>query len=282
MRAWIDIVNDILALEDMSVLRAKLVEERTNFNILPEKKDLFNAFLTCPYGKTSVVILGQDPYPDPKHPHGLAFSSKSKERPASLVNIFKEIRDELYPGMLIEELFKSNDLTEWSKQGVLLLNTCLTVREGSPGSHKDLGWDVFTKAIMEELNQHPNSIVFMLWGSHAKAYSSMITNPSHLILTSAHPSPLSAEKGFFGNMHWRTASAFMRRNFYRMLSDELNMQMDQDRLKRRTQEFFESKGLKITSGNVEQVYRIMFEDIGLMFDSLIPDLQKMHQIDWRT
>lgn len=282
MKNWKEILDTILSSEKMVEMKGKLDVERANFNILPEKKNMFNAFMLCPFDKLKVVILGQDPYPDPVHPHGLAFSSMSKQTPASLSNIFKEIHDELYPNEDIDECFKSNNLTSWAQQGILLMNTCLTVRAGEAGSHKDLGWDYFTNEIMEELNKYPTPLVFMLWGAHAKKYAGKITNPDHLVLQSAHPSPLSAHNGFTGNMHFRTASVFIRKEFYRNLIISINNSVDRDRLKRGTDRFFEEKGIVVQEGNIMHIYNVMFDDIGLFFDELIPELKSQHEINWRT
>lgn len=278
---WIDIVNRILKTDEMISMKAKLDEERASYQVLPDKKDLFNAFNLCPYHETKVVILGQDPYPEPSHPHGLAFSSLAKSTPASLSNIFREIWDELYKDQEIEQCFKSNDLTPWAKQGVLLINTCLTVRAGIPGSHLQLGWEFFTNEILAECNKHENSLVFMLWGAHAKKYANRITDPRHLILQSAHPSPMSVT-GFFGNMHFRTAEVFLRKSFYNDLAIAIDLSIERERIKARTEKFLEKHGIAISKGNVMHIYNIMFEDIGLFFDELIPELKAKHTIDWRT
>lgn len=282
MVIWEDFIKDINSHATMVELKDKLDKERKEYNILPDRKDIFSAFQLCPYAGTKIVILGQDPYPDPKHPHGLAFSSKSPSTPSSLSNIFKEIRNELYPDVLIEEIFKSNNLTSWAKQGILLMNTTLTTREGSPGSHAELGWEYFTAEVMKALNNHPESLVFMLWGNHAKKYAQYIIRPDHLILNSAHPSGLSADRGFFGNMHFRTAESFLRRNFYLDISNVIHASLDQDRLHQITMKFFEKNGIEIKTGNVDNIYNIMFNDIGLFFDELIPPLKERHSINWRT
>jgi hypothetical protein len=182
----------------------------------------------------------------------------------------------------MEDCFKTNDLTKWASQGVLLLNTCLTVRSGEPGSHKDLGWDYFTDRIMQVLNKHNNAIVFMLWGAYAKKYANRIDDPRHLILQSAHPSPLSAHTGFNGNMHFRQAAVFLRKSFYQDLIITINLCVDRERIKARTEKFFEDNGIEITKGNIMHIYNTIFDDIGLFFDELIPPLQEKHLINWRT
>ena len=170
--------------------------------------DIFNALKLTSYEDTGVVILGQDPYHGEGQAHGLCFSVKeSVRKPPSLVNIFKELRSEYG----FDEP-PTGELTGWARQGVLLLNTTLTVREGSPASHKGRGWEILTDKIIELINERRKPCVFMLWGSHARAKRQIITNKSHLILESAHPSPLSAYQGFFGCGHFRRANEFLRLN----------------------------------------------------------------------
>lgn len=166
--------------------------------ILPSLEQTFTAFDLCPFDNTNVVILGQDPYPTARpnqHAHGLSFSvlEHVKPLPRSLKNIFKELEDDL--GIRREK----GNLTDWAKQGILLLNTSLTVEEGKPGSHSELGWAVLTKQVLECLSSRRKNIVFVLWGNHAGMKARYIEGTDHLILTSAHPSPLSAARGFFGS-----------------------------------------------------------------------------------
>lgn len=162
--------------------------------IFPAKEEVFRALELCPIEKVKVVILGQDPYPTPGHAHGLAFSVKSGvPLPWSLKNIYKEANINKEDG----------NLENWAKQGVLLLNTILTVEKGKPLSHKNLGWEKYTKNIIEQINRLERPVIFMLWGGNAKKYGKIITNPLHKVLTAGHPSPLSANKGhWFGNGHF--------------------------------------------------------------------------------
>ena len=187
-------------------LREYLKAEYSSRRIYPSMYDIFNALKYTSYSDTRVVILGQDPYHGPGQAHGLCFSVKrGVEPPPSLKNIFKELNLEY--GMPTPDC---GELTGWAKQGVLLLNTTLTVREGSPQSHKGHGWEILTDRIISILNQKSTPIVFILWGGNARAKKTLITNPSHLILETVHPSPLSAYNGFFGCNHFLKANEFLR------------------------------------------------------------------------
>lgn len=179
-------------------------QEYKRMEIFPAEDDIFNAIRLCSYADTKVVIVGQDPYINPGQAHGLSFSVLPGARiPPSLMNIFCELRDEL--GCYIPN---NGCLIPWAKQGVLLLNSVLTVRRGCSNSHKDIGWEIFTDAIMRLLNQKDKSIVFLLWGARAKSKAYMIDPSSHLILTAPHPSPL-AGGGFFGCNHFVKANQFL-------------------------------------------------------------------------
>jgi uracil-DNA glycosylase len=170
---------------------------------------LFNAFIATPRDKVKVVILGQDPYPNKNHAMGLAFSvpASTYPLPPSLQNIFEELFDDLGN----ENVDASNgSLLEWAKQGVLLLNTSLTVEEGKPASHADIGWDQLAKEVLEAVSTDKSGVVFILWGSKAHTFESYIKDPKyHMIIKSAHPSPLSAHKGFFGSRPFSKANAFL-------------------------------------------------------------------------
>lgn len=189
-------------------LREYLKAEYSSCRIYPSMYDIFNALKYTSCAGTKVVILGQDPYHGAGQAHGLCFSVKrGVEPPPSLKNIFKELNAEY--GMPIPDC---GELTGWAKQGVLLLNTTLTVREGLPQSHKGQGWEILTDKIIEILNEKQSPVVFILWGSNARSKKKIITNPMHLILESAHPSPLSAYNGFFGCNHFVKANDFLRAN----------------------------------------------------------------------
>ena len=186
-------------------LRGFLKSEYESFTIYPDMYDIFTALRFTPYSKVKAVILGQDPYHEPGQAHGLAFSVRpGVEPPPSLKNIYKELNSDL--GIPIPQ---TGDLTNWARQGVLLLNTSLTVRQGQANSHKGKGWEIFTDRVISLLNEREKPVVFILWGGNAKAKVPLITNPQHCILTSPHPSPLSAHYGFFGCHHFSKCNAFL-------------------------------------------------------------------------
>lgn len=173
--------------------------------IYPPGKEIFNAFDACPFDQTKVVIIGQDPYHGPGQAHGLCFSVRESVRmPPSLVNIFKEIQTDL------GKPFPPNgNLQRWANQGVFLLNATLTVRAGTPGSHQNKGWETFTDAVIQCLANEQQGLVFMLWGAYAQKKGAIIDSSKHLVLSSAHPSPFSADRGFFGNKHFSQANAYL-------------------------------------------------------------------------
>lgn len=172
--------------------------------VYPEYKNIFNALKLTDYDKVKVVILGQDPYHGPKEAHGLSFSvQKGVKRPPSLDNIFKELKSDLG----IERT--NNDLTDWAKEGVFLLNSIMTVVKDSPLSHKDKGWEIFTDDLIKLLNKREKPIVFILWGSYARSKKALITNKNHYIIEAPHPSPLSAYRGFFGSKPFSKTNNFL-------------------------------------------------------------------------
>ncbi len=189
-------------------LRKFLVQEYKSQTIYPNMNDIFNALKYTDYKDVKVVILGQDPYHQPNQAHGLCFSvKKGVNPPPSLQNMYKEIHAEYgYP------IPQHGELTYWAEQGVLMMNTVLTVRESQPNSHKGMGWEIFTDNVISLLNLRPEPMVFLLWGANARAKKKIITNPNHLVLESAHPSPLSAYNGFFGNGHFKKANEFLKQN----------------------------------------------------------------------
>ena len=192
---------------------APYFEKLTNFvrqeyqqcRIFPPGRLIFNAFNLCPFDKTKVVIIGQDPYHELGQAQGLSFSVPEGVRiPPSLINIYKEIQDDLGVPMN-----PSGDLTRWAQQGVLLLNATLTVREGHAGSHQGHGWEQFTDAVLRVLSKERTGLVFILWGSYAQSKAYMIDQQKHLVLKSVHPSPLSAHRGFFGNHQFSRTNAYL-------------------------------------------------------------------------
>lgn len=189
-------------------LRAFLAREYRTGTVYPDMYDIFNALKYTPYSEVKAVILGQDPYHGPGQAHGLCFSVlPGITPPPSLKNIYREIYDEYGTPMP-----EGGELTGWAKQGVLLLNTVLTVRAGMANSHRGMGWEILTDRIISLLNEREQPIVFMLWGANARQKTALITNPSHLVLTAAHPSPLSAYNGFFGCGHFRKCNDFLSAN----------------------------------------------------------------------
>ena len=187
-------------------LREFLKNEYSTQTIYPEMGNIFNALKYTPYEDVKAVILGQDPYHGPNQAHGLCFSvQKGVKAPPSLQNMFKELNSDL--GIPIP---KSGELTSWARQGVLLLNTVLTVRAGQANSHKGMGWEIFTDRIIELLNMREKPIIFLLWGGPAKTKTKLITNPNHHILSTVHPSPLSAYNGFFGCKHFSKVNEILR------------------------------------------------------------------------
>lgn len=175
------------------------------YRIFPPGNKIFSAFDMCPYNKTKVVIIGQDPYHGAGQANGLCFSvSPGIEFPPSLVNIFKELESDTG-----KPLPQNGDLSRWATQGVLLLNSSLTVREGCAASHSGIGWEEFTDAVVEILNKERENLVFILWGSYAIQKGRKIDRTKHLVLTSPHPSPLSAYRGFFGNRHFTKTNDYL-------------------------------------------------------------------------
>lgn len=190
-------------------LKNFLLQEYATRTVYPPKSLILNAFDQTPYDKVKVVILGQDPYYNPGQAMGMSFSvNKGVAVPKSLQNMFKEIADDIGRPSAIE----GGDLTPWARQGVLLLNTVLTVVAGQPNSHKGMGWETFTDAVIKKLNSRNTPTVFLLWGRNALDKRALITNPTHLVLTAAHPSPLSAFNGFFGCRHFSKTNEFLRKN----------------------------------------------------------------------
>lgn len=186
-------------------LRKQLIEEYKRYTIYPDMYDIFNALKSVAYEDCKVVILGQDPYHGEGQAHGYSFSVKKGVRiPPSLLNIYKEMHDDL--GTFIPD---NGYLKKWADQGVLLLNTSLTVRAKSPNSHEKLGWEILTDKIIKILNDRQKPIVFILWGRNAQTKEKFITNPNHLIIKSPHPSPFSASRGFFGSKPFSKTNSFL-------------------------------------------------------------------------
>ncbi len=199
-------------------LREFLKNEYSHHTVYPKAENIFNALKYTSFADTRCVIIGQDPYHGPSQAHGLCFSvEKGTTLPPSLVNIFKEYQDDLgFPAP------HSGNLTKWAQNGVLLLNTVLTVRRASPLSHQGQGWEILTDEIIKKLDRKKEPVVFLLWGSPAQRKANIINNPIHLKLATAHPSPLSAYRGFFGCRHFSKTNEFLRQNGLREIDWRLD------------------------------------------------------------
>ena len=215
---WDDILKEEINKDYFKTLIDFINKEYSTKTIYPKKTEIFKAFRNTSYDETKVVILGQDPYHEENQAEGLAFSVKiGVRKPPSLNNIFKELHDDL--GYSIP---KNGSLESWTKEGVLLLNTVLTVEATKAASHKDIGWETFTDAVISKLNEKNTPIVFILWGSFARSKKKLITNKIHYIIESAHPSPLSAYNGFFGSKPFSKTNNFLKSKGLKEISWEIN------------------------------------------------------------
>lgn len=195
MTTWNEILAEEMQKDYYQELQAFVQKRRAEVRVFPEEKNVFNALKLTPFESVKVVILGQDPYHGFGQAHGLSFSvQKGIPLPPSLKNIYKELQEDIGGDLPTE-----GDLTHWAKQGVLLLNTVLTVEEGNANSHKGMGWERLTNRLIESLNELKHPVIFILWGKPAQDKEKLITNPNHVILKAPHPSPLSAYRGFFGS-----------------------------------------------------------------------------------
>ena len=202
---WAKVLQNEFRQDYYKELYYKVNQEYRTYRIFPPANDLFNAFHFTPLEKVKVVILGQDPYHEEGQAHGLCFSVKPDvEIPPSLQNIYKELHDDI--GTYIPD---NGYLEKWARQGVLLLNTVLTVRAHRAHSHKDIGWEQFTDAVIRAVDKEDRPVVFMLWGKPAQMKKALLHNPKHLVLEAPHPSPLSAYRGFFGCRHFSKANAYL-------------------------------------------------------------------------
>lgn len=202
---WDELLKGEFEKEYYLKLREFLKYEYSHYDVYPNMYDIFNSLKYTSYNSVKAVILGQDPYHEPGQAHGLCFSvKKGTPLPPSLQNIYKE----LYSDLGIPPA-KHGELISWAQNGVLMMNTVLTVRRGQANSHKNHGWEIFTDRVIELLNRREKPIVFILWGGNARSKTKLITNPNHFILQSAHPSPLSAYNGFFGNKHFSKTNEFL-------------------------------------------------------------------------
>lgn len=205
---WDEVLQEETEKPYFQELRYALAREYKQYKVYPPKDKLFSALKLTPYSKTRVVILGQDPYHGAGQAHGLSFSVEPGVRvPPSLRNIYTELHSDL--GLAIPN---HGSLLHWAEEGVLMLNAVLTVREGQPNSHKGLGWETFTDAIMEKLNERTEPMVFILWGSHAQLKGAAIDRSRHMVIQSPHPSPFSAHRGFLGSRPFSRANQFLEQH----------------------------------------------------------------------
>lgn len=206
-KSWYELLKDEFNKDYFKKLQEFLKEEYSTREIYPSEQNIFNALNHVPLDKIKVVIIGQDPYHEPNQAQGLSFSvPENVDIPPSLVNIMKEIEDDLHI-----TCYKNGNLERWANQGVLLLNTVLTVRRGMANSHKDKGWEILTRRIIEIVGQREKPAVFMLWGSYAQSFAPLIAK-QHLVLKAPHPSPLSAYRGFFGCKHFSKCNEILIKN----------------------------------------------------------------------
>lgn len=204
---WDDLLINEFQKSYYQQLRKLLINEYKTQTIYPQKENIFSAFKLTPYKDIKIVILGQDPYHGKGQAHGLAFSvEKGIPNPPSLQNIFKELQNEGEG-----TCFKHGSLENWAKQGIFLLNTTLTVREGCPNSHVKLGWNIFTDEVIKLINQKKEPVIFLLWGNNARNKKQFITNSHHIVLETVHPSPLSANRGFFGCNHFKKVNEILEK-----------------------------------------------------------------------
>ena len=207
MTLWKDVLGDEKQKPYFKQIMAYVDERRkAGVTVYPPAPDVFNAFKITPFDQIKVVILGQDPYHGPNQAHGLCFSVLGQvKQPPSLVNIFKELESDINGFQMPSH----GNLSAWAAQGVLLLNTVLTVEQGRAHSHANIGWETFTDKVIAQINQHKDGVIFMLWGSHAQKTGGQIDKGRHRVLSTVHPSPLSAYRGFFGCKHFSQANQIL-------------------------------------------------------------------------
>lgn len=204
---WDNILNELLNKTETKQLFNFIKKERKEKNIFPKESEVFKAFELCSFKKTKIIIIGQDPYHKINQANGLAFSVPKKQKlPPSLKNIFKELNNDMPI-----KISNNGNLSNWAKQGVLLLNCIMTVQENEPGSHSKSGWEDFTDTVIKILSNKKKHMIFLLWGEYAKKKQKLINKQKHNVLVSAHPSPLSAYRGFFGCKHFSKANEILRK-----------------------------------------------------------------------
>ena len=210
-KSWKNILKDFFETDDWKKISNFVKKEylTKKGKIYPELKNIFKAFELTPFNKVKVIILGQDPYHNPGQAHGLSFSiPKNFPLPPSLKNIYKEIENDLG----IKKNYQDGNLEGWAKQGVFLLNAILSVEKNKPTSHSKIGWEKFTDFVIKKLSDERENLVFILWGNYARSKKNLIDSKKHLILESAHPSPFSAHRGFFGNKHFSKTNDYLEKH----------------------------------------------------------------------
>ena len=214
---WDEILQQEFSAPYFLSMSELLHDERKKFHVFPPEEKVFTALNASPFDHTKVVILGQDPYHGAGQADGLAFSvSRNTALPPSLRNIFKELQDDI--GV---DIPTHGDLSAWARQGVLLLNTTLTVREGEAGSHHGRGWETLTDAMISALNEKADPVVFLLWGTHARKKKKLVTRPHHVVIEGVHPSPLSAYRGFFGSKPFSAVNAALKQSGHSPINWEI-------------------------------------------------------------
>lgn len=201
---WSEIFHDITSRHDFKAMHDFLEKEYTTQTVYPDRENIYQAFDLTPFEKVKVVILGQDPYHGPKQAHGLAFSIQPGAKfPPSLRNMYQELADDIGCQRTVSHL------QDWAREGVLLLNTVLTVRQGEAHSHRGIGWEIFTDEIIKAVSDHRDHVVFILWGKPAQQKEKLVDTTKHDVIKSVHPSPLSAYRGFFGSKPYSRANAYL-------------------------------------------------------------------------
>lgn len=215
---WDEILLNEFSKPYFKELTTRIKDEYKQYTCYPVIGDVFNAFRLTPFHQVKVVIVGQDPYHNEYEAMGLCFSvPQSVAIPPSLINIFTELKNDLG-----HEIPKNGDLTKWAKEGVLLLNTIMTVRKNQPLSHKDFGWLTFTDEVIRLLDRKKEPLVFVLWGSHARSKKSLLKNPNHLVIENVHPSPLSSYRGFFGSKPFSKINQYLIKNHLKPIDFDLS------------------------------------------------------------
>lgn len=218
---WNNFINDEMKKKYMIDLKNFITERRKEVIVLPSSENLFNALKQCAWADLKVIIIGQDPYPSAADAHGIAFSSPSEKTPYSLENIFKEIYQDIFAGNTGGvKVFKTNNLTQWAKQGVLLLNTCLTTEENKPGAHNRQGWEIFIENLVKHIgNHHKSKLVWMLWGKQAQSLKEHINQENHLVLEAEHPAAVRHRtNAWFGNKNFSKCNEFIKKTYFNQKS----------------------------------------------------------------